>query len=157
MSPAGSHPAAHLKTSLCVGTVASPPVSASEPPKSAHASPRILSPSRIRVRRLPCRRVECRVRERTRGQRGARRRGGASLAGDERHTRVVASELLVEADGEEHVEVVADGGIGSRGGRARLPCRVLWLRRPVPPLPAVDPPTDCIGLQELHAAAVVVD
>jgi hypothetical protein len=37
MSPAGSHPAAHLKTSLCVGTVASPPVSASEPPKSAHA------------------------------------------------------------------------------------------------------------------------
>jgi hypothetical protein len=146
-----SHPAAHLKTSLCVGTVASPPVSASEPPKSAHAPT-----ARIAAYSLSFP-YSCRVRERTRGQRGARRRGGASLAGDERHTRVVASELLVEADGEEHVEVVADGGVGSRGGRARLPCRVLWLRRPVPPLPAVDPPTDCIGLQELHAAAVVVD
>jgi hypothetical protein len=57
---------------------------------------------------------------------------------------VVASKLLTEADGEERVKVVADGGVGGGGGRARLPHRVLW--HTVPPLLAVDPPTDCIGL-----------
>jgi hypothetical protein len=65
---------------------------------------------------------------------------------------VVASKLLTEANGEERVKVVADGGVG---GHARPPHRVLW--HPVPSLPAVDPPPDCIGLQELRAAAVVVN
>jgi hypothetical protein len=59
----------------------------------------------------------------------------ARLRARSRSTGRSASELLVEADGEERVEVVADGGVGGGGGRARLPRRVLRLWRSVPPPP----------------------